>query len=215
MSHDDVHELAAAYVLDALAEDERHSFEAHLDECSDCRAEVAELGEAAAALAYVAEGPAPPSELRGRILAAARVEPPEVVALGWRRRRLAAGAALAAAACAALALGLWAALSGDGPGPQRVALAGARGELVVRSSGEAQLTVEDLPAAPVGKAYEVWVIEAGKPLPAGLFSGADDRDVVQLERPVPAGATVAVTLEPGAGSKTPTGDVLFSARLSA
>jgi hypothetical protein len=159
------------------------------------------LSETVGALAYAAEGPAPAEELRDRILVAARREPPAVVALRPRRTRLYAGAALAAAACAGLAIGLWAALSG-GSSSSRLAL--TRGP-----SGIAQLAVSGLDPAPAGKVYEVWVIEAGKPLPAGLFSGGGKTVVVRLSRAVPKGAIVAITLEREPGATKPTPPILL------
>ena len=47
----DVHTLTGPYVLDALPEDERAQFEAHLAGCDFCSTEVAELREAAVKLA--------------------------------------------------------------------------------------------------------------------------------------------------------------------
>ena len=214
MTNPDVHELAAAYALDALDVDDRRNFEAHLPECERCRVELAELGETVGALALATDGAAPPEGLRDRILVAAREEPPKVVALRPRRTRLYAAGALAAAASAALAIGLWAGLSG-GNGPTRVALQGANGALVVHSSGKAELSVSDLAAAPAGKAYEVWVLADGTVVSAGLFRGGPGTSVVSLTRPVTAGARVAVTLERAAGATRPTSKVLFTAQLSA
>jgi anti-sigma-K factor RskA len=207
MTNEDLHDLATAYALDALGADERQQFETHLLGCERCRAALAALQETVAALAYATEGPVAPGELRERILVAARDEPPKVVALRSRRRRLYAGAALAAAACAGLAIGLWAALSGGGSS-NKLALS------VSVDRGIPQLAVSGLPAAPAGKAYEVWVIPAGKaPLPAGLFSGGG-KVVVRLTRPLPRGATVAVTLERAGGVKAPTTPVLIATKLA-
>lgn len=64
----DVHQLAAAYALDALDPDERDSFEAHLAECADCTAEVAGFTGTAALLGSAVAQPPPPA-LRDRILA--------------------------------------------------------------------------------------------------------------------------------------------------
>jgi hypothetical protein len=214
MTNPDLHELVIGYALDALAEDERHDFEAHLPECERCRAELVELSGTVEALALAAEGLAPAEALRERILVTARQERPNVIALRPRRTRIYAGAALAAAACAALAIGLWAGLSG-GNGPTRVALTGANGALVVHSSGKAELSVSDLAAAPAGKAYEVWVLADGTVVPAGLFRGGPGTSVVSLTRPVRAGARVAVTLERATGAARPTSRVLFTAQLSA
>lgn len=65
----DTHALAGAYAVNAVTEEERRSFEAHLDECADCRAEVAELQAAAATLAADVEL-APPPALRASVLSA-------------------------------------------------------------------------------------------------------------------------------------------------
>jgi anti-sigma-K factor RskA len=212
MTNEQLHDLAPGYALDALDEEERRAFEAHLDDCARCREEVSSLGEAAGALALASEGPVPPAALRARIVDAARAEPTNVVPMRSRRRLVAAGA-LAAAAAAALALGLWAALD-QGPGTTRVALRGADGALVVDDSGRATMEIAQLASAPAGKDYEIWVIEDGTPQRAGTFEGGG-RVVVRLDRAVRKGATVAVTLEPDGGLDRPTGwpnpEVLFSA----
>ena len=64
----DVHQLAAAYALDALDDDERLAFEAHLADCADCAAEVEGFTATAALLGSAAAQPPPPS-LRNRIMA--------------------------------------------------------------------------------------------------------------------------------------------------
>ncbi len=56
-------------------------------------------------------------------------------------------------------------------------------------------------------AYEVWVIRNGRPTRAGILRGS----MVELARPVPPGAEVAVTLERAAGSQRPTGPFLLRA----
>jgi anti-sigma-K factor RskA len=211
MTNEQLHDLAPGYALDALDEDERDAFEAHLRECERCREELSSLGDAAGALALGSGGLAPPADLRARILDAARAEPTNVVPFR-PRRRVVAVAALAAAAAAALALGLWTAFDRT-PGSTRVALQGTNGTLVVDDSGSARMEIAQLAAAPAGKDYEIWVIEQGTPRRAGTFDGGG-RVVVRLDRPVRKGAEVAVTLEPDGGRDTPTGwpnpDVLFS-----
>src|SRR5581483_8331611 len=104
----DVHELTAAYALDALDDDDRARFEAHLPQCERCRSELAGLAETAGALALAAPPAAPPEALRARILDAAAAERENVVPLrprGWLTGGLAA--ATAVAACAAIGLGIW------------------------------------------------------------------------------------------------------------
>jgi anti-sigma-K factor RskA len=212
MEREDVHELAAGYVLDALDPDERRTFEEHLATCETCLEDVASLGRAASALSYAAEGPAPSPELRGRILGAARAEHANVVPL--RRRWTATWTASAAAAAAlAVGLGVWATL-GTGGGSavaQRVPLQRHAGILAVTSAGDAVLSVQRLDPAPAGKQYEVWVIEQGTTRAAGLFArGGVSVDVKVAHKVVP-GATVAVTLEPAGGVSAPTSPVLFQA----
>ncbi len=223
----DTHELAAAYALDALDDSERREFEAHLGDCEDCADEVESLRGAATALAYATAGPAPPPELRARLLERARAERAGTVVTLPARRRLALPAVAAVAACAAIAFGVWAAtLSSDLSNQQSVQqkivgvlstgtsipLAGQTGRLVVAPSGTAVLDVSGLDPAPAGKTYEAWVVgSAQRPLPAGLFRGGDDA-VVLLSRDVPPGTRVAVTLERAGGVDAPTGRILFATR---
>lgn len=226
----DLHELTAGYALDALDADERERYEAHLATCEACRAELAGFWQVSGALATAAGGPPPPPALRERILQQARAERPNVVPL---RRRVVVpvlSSAAAVAAVAALALGWWAtSLSSEldelrgqtgserqaiavlsDPASRAVPLSGADGRLVVSTTGNAALVLSGLDRAPAGKTYEIWVIEAGTPKPAGLFDGAATRRVLPLTRPVPKDAVVAVTLEPAGGVDAPTGTPLFT-----
>lgn len=231
--NEELHDLVAPYALDALDEDEREAFERHLAECDQCRSQLAELQEATTALAYAAEGPEPPAELRERILEAVGQNGGARVVQFPRRQWLlpAAGVAAAVAAVAAITVGLWAAslksdldqersarsaeakaialLAGDA---ERRPLTGGRGALLLASDGSAALVTCDLATAPEGKAYEAWVITSEATRPAGLFRGGGDCDVKVLTRAVPRNAVVAVTLEGEDGSEQPTSKPLFAAR---
>ena len=55
MGDDAVHELTAAYALDAVEPDEARGYEEHLAGCERCREELASLQTAAGALAYAVE----------------------------------------------------------------------------------------------------------------------------------------------------------------
>jgi anti-sigma-K factor RskA len=63
----DLHHLSGAYAVDALDEAERESFERHLTQCPDCRAEVAELSDTAHLLSSLTEATPPPA-LRDSVL---------------------------------------------------------------------------------------------------------------------------------------------------
>ena len=215
MTQPELHDLAAAYALDALDPEDRWTYERHLDECERCRDEVAKLRETATELAYVTEGPAPSPELRDRILQEARAGAPAAEVVPLRRGWLfpATAAVAVAAAAAAVALGLWAnSMRGDAPVEQRVVPVQseqAAGNLIV--AGDEGTLVVCLDEAPSGKTYEAWVIEieSETPRPAGLFAGGCQS--VPLEEPVASGDTVAVTLEDEGGVPAPTSDVLLSA----
>jgi anti-sigma-K factor RskA len=205
MEHTGIHELSAAYALDALEGDDRREFEEHLTRCGECQETVATLQETAASLAYQAEMPPPPPALKGRILEQARRERSNVVPLRRRWVVPATATVAAVAACAAIGLGIWAASLHNqlGERPEAIPLSGASGSLIVTQDDQATLVVRDLPPAPAGKTYEAWVIVSGNPVPAGTFTGGD-RVAFQLTREVANGAVVAVTLERAGGVGRPT-----------
>jgi anti-sigma factor RsiW len=211
-----LHDLTAAYALDALDADDARAYEAHLARCERCRDELASLSEAAGALAYASDTPLPPPELRARILQEARRERPNVVPLR-PRWAIPVAAAAAVAACAAIALGIWAAsLHGRLDRQQRIAavledpaarhspLAGNRGTLVVSPNGSAVLLVRRLSPAPSGRTYEAWVAAGGSPRPAGTFAGGSQHSLLLLTRRVPPAAQVLVTVEKRGGVDAPT-----------
>ncbi len=217
---DDVHELTAGYALDALDPVDHERFEAHLATCEDCREELQGFWQVAGALAYAAEGPAPPASLRERILDQARDERPNVVPLRRRWTLPVLSSAAAVAAVAALVLGLWATtLSNDlddsrrelavlsDPNARTYETGSGEASLVVTPTGDAALVVRKLAPAPEGKDYQMWVFEGETPRPAGVF---DEPGVAVLTRPVEPGQQVAVTLEPDGGLDAPSTAPLFS-----
>lgn len=207
----DIHDLAAAYVLNALDPEDRWTYERHLDTCERCRDEVARLREGSVRLAYAAPPAEPRRELRERILQAAREERPATVTQLRSRRWLfpATAVAAAAAAVAAIGLGLWANSLRDDVTAQRVVAMKGGGSVVI--SGDQASIVACVEKAPAEKTYEAWVIEGKVPRPAGLFPGGCG--TVELTRPVSPGDTVAVTLEAEGGSEVPKGDILMSANV--
>jgi anti-sigma-K factor RskA len=213
MERTGIHELSAAYALDALDAEERREFEEHLAHCEECRETVDAFHDTAASLAHGVEVRRPPASLRERILDEARGERHNVVPLRSRWSFRITSAVAAAAAVAAVAVGVWAASLHNqlGERPQAFQLQGANGQLVVTPEGRGALIVNDLAAAPAGKTYEAWVIAGGSPKPAGTFEGGAAQTAFALTRTIPDGATVAVTVEPEGGSDAPTSAVQFSA----
>jgi anti-sigma factor RsiW len=205
-----VHDLVAAYALDALDESERREFEEHLAGCEQCRQELEGLRDAAAALAYVPEGPAPPPALRERVLQRVHDDRASNVVPLRRRFALPAVATFAvAAAAAAIVLGLWASSLSNSLDKKTAALGvladpaskhmslGKATRVVIAPDGRAAV-VSSLSPAPNGKTYELWVIENGKTKPAGLFRQGSGGAVL-LARRVPKGGQVGLSLERAGG----------------
>jgi hypothetical protein len=230
MGRNDIHELTAAFALDALDEADAREYEEHLRGCTRCRDELRDLSETTAALAYATPAPTPPPALRERILDEVRRDGSNVIPFRARRTFFATAGLAAVAACAAIGLGFWAFSLQDSldeerdanraqdtaielisdPGSTRTPLTGGNGTLVVGRDRSGALILSEVGAAPDGKDYEAWVAEDAEPEPAGLFEGGTDR-IVLLDRPVPPGATVMVTLEDDGGAERPEGEVLFRA----
>lgn len=119
MTCDEVDELAGAYALSALPDEELQAVEGHLASCANPHALLRDLSETAALLPLLSEPAMPPPELGARIRAAAldEIEPPsrqgrELVraaspdVLPFRRRFAAVLPYALAAALALVAFGL-------------------------------------------------------------------------------------------------------------
>jgi anti-sigma-K factor RskA len=65
--------------------------------------------------------------------------------------------------------------------------------------------VSSLSSAPGDRVYQVWAIAptGGAPVSLGLLRGGGQA-LLKIDRTLPAGTTVAITVEPGGGSKAPT-----------
>ncbi|HST51949.1 MAG TPA: anti-sigma factor [Pyrinomonadaceae bacterium] len=82
MRHEDYKELLALEATGALEAGERRALEAHLPSCAECRAELRELSDAVATLAFTVAPVAPPARLRARVLESVRaVDPSEMRAV--------------------------------------------------------------------------------------------------------------------------------------
>ena len=98
-----------------------------------------------------------------------------------------------------------------GPGTKQ----GARAKLVTLERGRAVLVADNMPPAPDGKTYEIWVIKGGTPQPSGLFKPKGDSIAAVVKKPVKGADAVAVTVEPEGGSKEPTTDPMLVGEVNA
>jgi anti-sigma-K factor RskA len=94
----------------------------------------------------------------------------------------------------------------------KVQLAGGGDATVFRSvkEGKAALVAEDMPKAPSGKVYELWLRKAsGDLVPAGLMSGSGTTRQL-LKGNAAKAAAAAITVEPKGGSTAPTSEPIAS-----
>jgi anti-sigma-K factor RskA len=222
----DIHALSGAYAVDALDDLERARFEQHLAECETCRDEVASLREAATQLGAAVAVPPPPA-LRDRVLAdisTVRPLPPLAGATTAPAKRVRRRAPLLAAAAAVLvAIGGGVAieqpwhhetrqsvslsdqvLQAHDATRQSVTIRGGTATLVrSKTLHRAVLVAEDLPSAPTGKTYELWLQDpSGTMVPAGLMPSAQNQNFLltgDAARAIAAG----LTIEPEGGSQQP------------
>lgn len=253
MNTDDIHDLAAAYVVDAVDDVEWARFEEHLATCQACLDEVDSLRGAAAELTMTTQT-APPSSLRESVLREiSHIRPlsplGEPPAPEQERPKSAAAESLApavptrleskraekarrtpqlrqwligVAAAAVLATGgvVWHPWSSGGNTQQLTALeqvlqakdaqtfkarVGDATATIVRSPGlkKAVIVTANLPAAPDGKVYELWLQRGSAMVPAGLMPTGTANKVL-LEGDAANAQGVGITVEPAGGSDTPT-----------
>jgi anti-sigma-K factor RskA len=226
----------ALYALDALEGDEADEIEAHLEECSMCRLELATHEEALGAL--VEDGPPPEvwdavqSQIRagevvpinGTPLHPAGPTPthPDQSARrrGMRRRLALLAAAAAVVAVVGVGVGTQLANNGDGSGtlagvsvdgPTVAVLADAHGadvaRVVANDDGDV-LVLDKLPPLAAQREYQLWSVDGARAVSLGLLGDGHD-EVVPLS--VPASTTkLAISDEPDGGSIAPTGPVVAS-----
>ena len=92
---------------------------------------------------------------------------------------------------------------------------GAHGMVAFDKNGRAIVMAKGLPPPPAGKAYQLWFIAGGKPMPGKVFM-TDESGMGSLTDHMPAeamsGAVFAITLEPAGGVQAPTGAVYLSSQ---
>jgi anti-sigma-K factor RskA len=222
-----------AYALGILVGSELQDVERHLEDCAECRSEVAALKESSARLAYLAPAAAPPARLRQRILQ--QVQPGQPV----RRSRLSdwwhnlnPGWGLAALAVIAILvvsnLVLWdqvRALARQTPQENflLVSLAGVNsgkdghGVMILTDNGKTgTLVVDGLPALTADQQYQLWLIVEGKRTNGGVFSvdsSGYGAMVINSLVPLNTFTDFGVTIEPAGGSPGPTGEKVLGGSL--
>jgi anti-sigma-K factor RskA len=237
MSGGDIHQLAAAYALDAVDERERAEFETHYVTCVVCRPEVAGYRET---LAHVAAATAvPPREsLKAEVMAeigvTRQLSPlvPDAVAdlASFRRRRQRSSLLLAAAAVMLLVAG-GAFFVGrrshqsDGYATAVAAVLARPDARVVNldgtgsgtfkvawspSAGRAVVIGTDLTKPGSDKAYELWRIDADGAHAMRLLDKAGDGHIQRVLDVSGSALQWAVTVEPEEGADEPTGEIVYS-----
>lgn len=236
MSGSDIHQLAAAYALDAVDDRERAEFEAHYATCSLCRPEVAGYRET---LSHVAAATAVPprdslkAEVMAEIGMTRQLSPivPDAVDLAAFRRRhhttsllLAAAAVVLLVAAGAFVVGRQSRQS-DGyaaavaaviaqPDARIADLDGpGPGRFKVAwspSAGRVVVIGDGLTDPGRDKVYELWRIDAGGAHAMRLLDTASDGRIQRVLDVAGSATQWAITVEPREGGEQPTGDIIFA-----
>lgn len=237
----EMHDLAPAYALGSLDDQERLQFGAHLSDCPECRDQIAAMSEVSIELAWGVATDAPP-HLRQAILAAINSVPQDTTepvipvtteASRTRVRRRRWIPATIAAVVAVLALLGWSIFGTGGvlseilDDPSAISTEAAATEAGVGVFASAQvvyspkldasvLVIDGLAPVAADRTYELWLVDDSGAVPAGLFKpDTDGRAMVLVEGDVRPGILLALTEEPTGGVDAPTGEVLLTAEIGA
>lgn len=219
----DLHSLMAPYALDALDQDERSRFEAHLEQCVDCQIEMAGFMATAVRLGDSVRH-APPPALRERLLADIGDIPQErpiVTAMAERRglRRTLPRLAMAAAfLVGAVGVGGYLVerdnaddannrsvtvskvLGADDVTTESKAFGSGSVRLYSAPSADAAVIIaKHLPSPGKGKVYQVWMVDDAGATSQGTFVS----DGEMIMEGVAGADHVALTVEPEGGSEEP------------
>jgi anti-sigma-K factor RskA len=231
MKCEEIEDLAGAYALGALPEDERADVSAHLESC-DKHPEMGELQMAAASLALAAPEIDPPPALKSRLMDAIRAESPRQRApissaprrslgetiRGWfSSPRLGYGLA---SAMAVLVLGLVAwnvsLQGGDSDRTVMNVTGDATGRIIYLQDDKiAVMDVRGLDPLPAGKVYEVWAITGNSATPLGILQVDDEgTTVTSMSFDANGVEQIGVTVEDAPGVDAPTSAPVFTAQFS-
>ena len=221
-----------AYLLGALSDSERASFEGHLVDCAECRNEVERLRPAADLLPRSVEQVEPPPSLKRSLMEVVEREAEERdgapegkrarTPIGERLRGLLGGslrpALVGAAVVLAVAIGFGIGqLGGDEEGrtvEAKTVVPDASGSLKIHDDGSGTLQVRGMPSLKGGQVYQAWVERDGMIEPEMTFEVTPDgRGAVAVPDDLSDAKAVMVTQEPRGGSRAPTGTPLLTVSL--
>ena len=242
MNHERFEDLRDAYVLGALPEAERRSFEDNLAAHPEWQAEIEDLGAVAGLLAFSPQELEPSRELRGRVM-----EVVEAEAEPRRARHRSTLArfghylsvrSLALGAAVLLVIGLlsWNVLLQDQiqdlqgqvadardqqqlQQTQTIALEGtwadqgANAEVASIHKNQIILVAKNMPSVPEDRTCQIWVIKGDVPQPSGLFQPDGNMTATPITNSISQADVIAVTVEPAGGSEEPTSDPVLLAEL--
>ncbi len=221
--HRDWLDSAAAFLLGALADDERDQFQRHLAGCRRCQEMVDGLGPTVDVLTLAVPVAVPSADLRRRVMHAIGVaDQPQPTPrrrlpgpLLARPRLASAFAGLLVVVGLAIGFGIGASTSGGPTAAASRSVAarvdqsrapGAQAALAIQD-GQITLIAHHLPPPPPGRIYEVWLALPGRaPAPTStLFSVRSDGSAdVGVPATARHGLQVLVTDERAGGSNVPT-----------
>ena len=216
--HTTYRDEVGAYLLGALSDAERASFEGHLVDCAECRHEVERLRPAADLLPRSVEQVEPPPGLKRSLMEVVEREANERggapserrTPLAERLRRLLGGSLRPALAGAAVVLAIAAGFGVAQLGGEdtrtvvaQTTLPDTSGSLKVHDD-DAILEVRGMPSLDRGRVYQAWVQRDGMIEPEPTFEvGADGRGTVAVPEDLSDAQAVLLTREPRGGSRAP------------
>ena len=221
----DLHTLLAPYALDALEQHESQHFDAHLELCSACQAELAGFQATAARLGD-ATRLTPPATMRTNVLAEIARTPqerPVVTAIAQRRglRHTVPRIAVAAAfLVGTIGVGGYAIerdnaheadarsttitsvlAAPDAATTSKTFSTGGNVRLVASPAKDSAVIVaNDLARLKGNRVYQVWMINGAGPKSQGTFTSSG----TMIMHGAGGADAVAITVEPEGGSKQPT-----------
>jgi anti-sigma-K factor RskA len=224
-THDHINDQLAAYALNILDTPEAAQIEAHLVACATCREELQAYQEVIDLLALTLPTAAPPPSLKGKLLQKIDAEQKGAQPARWWRNwhgwyaKRPFWQPVLAVLVILLLISNWQLRQqlNDATTPANfgtVTLTGTEvnttGILIISADGKhGTLVVQNLPQLPESEAYQLWLIKDGERTSGGLFNVDEDgyRAMwVGSPDPLDSYQNFGVTIEPAAGSPSPTGN---------